>query len=179
MAGRVWRRGSELGFHVERGAGFRGKFAVAVDRGAGKPEPEQEYERFEGDALRGGACVLGRASVGGHSADVADADAVRVVALAVCPGLFEWAARVYGAVQVDDVVVAHVAEALGLVPAADVVGRERAAFGGGGAVDDDFVDGTHDGEFFRSLRNEGVRKGGVEEFQLFRVPFFSLNFDCT
>ena len=114
--------------------------------------------------MRGGASVLGRAAVGGHSADVADADAVRVVALAVSPGLFERAARVYGAVQVDDVVVTHVAEALGLVPAADVVGGERAAFGGGGAVDDDFVDGTHDGEFFRSLRNEGVRKGEWRSF---------------
>lgn len=70
------------------------------------------------------------------------------MSLAVCACLFEWAALLDGAVEADDVVVAHHLEASLLVPAVDVFDGEVFALNGGRAVDDDFVDRSHDKVIF-------------------------------
>ena len=136
-------RGSELVLHLKAGARLGGKFAVAVDGGARETQPQQEHEGFQGNALRGCASVLGLFAVGGQTTDVANADAVRIVPFAVCADLVERSAGEDCAVQPHDVVVSHVAKALGLVPAANVVHGEGASFRRGGAVDNDFVDVSH------------------------------------
>ena len=142
---------AELCAHVEAWARLCGKLVVAVDGGGGVLALEAGDEGAEGGALGRGAGVLGGASVGGEPADVADADGAVVVALAVRACLVEWAAFLHGAVEADHVVVAHVRPALGLVPGADVADAEVEAFGGGGAVEDDFGDFSHFGGRFRSF----------------------------
>ena len=109
---------------------------MSVDFG-GRKFCSQLFEEIEhGLLLLGCASVLWCLVVGGKSTDVADADAVGVVALAVCADKFERTAFVDCAVEVDDVVVADLGEATLTMPAVDVSDGERLAFGCGGAMDD-------------------------------------------
>lgn len=92
------------------------------------------------------ASVLGRLVVGGESTDVADADAVGVVSLAVCADQLYRATFVYRAVEVDDVVIANLGEATLTMPAVDVSDGEGLALRSGGAMDDDSVNLSHKGK---------------------------------
>ena len=127
---------------VETWAGSVGELVVAVDRGYRVFFHKIADELEESEALGFGAGV-GRATVGIEAADIGDADAVGVVALGMCAGLLDRSASVDAAVGVDDIVIADVVPAEALMVAADAL---HGAFGigaGGGAVDDDFGDGSH------------------------------------
>ena len=109
---------------------------MSVDFG-GREFRSQLFEQIEhGLLLLGCASVLGCFVVFGKSTDVADADAVGVMSLAVCADEFERTAFVDCAVEVDDVVVAYLGEATLTMPAVDVSDGEGLAFGCGGAMDD-------------------------------------------
>lgn len=95
-----------------------------------------------------GAGVI-RATVGGEAPDVADADGVGVVALAVGSDHLGRAALLDGPVKPDDVMVANHLEAPVFVPAVDVGSGEVLALGSGGTVDDEFGDLSHRKNFLR------------------------------
>ena len=102
---------------IKRGAGFGGEVSVTAYSGFGELRFEFTKEREERLALLSCACVLGCLAVSGQSADVADTDGRCVVALAVGANLLDGSARVKGAVEVDDVVVADGVEATLTMPA--------------------------------------------------------------
>ena len=82
--------------------------------------------------------------VGGiHTADVAYANGAPVVIGTVCSNLCYRAARVNGAVAVNDVVISYITESPLQVPLPYLFGCDVAPFGRGGTVDDDFSDGSH------------------------------------
>jgi len=93
----------------------------------------------EGGALRLGACV-GRMAVGGEAALVADADAVLVEPLGMCPFLMERTAGMDHAVAGDVEVVADVGKAAGQVVAAAVFQRVGMVAAGGAAMQHNQVD---------------------------------------
>lgn len=74
-------------------------------------------------------------SVGSESADVADADRMEVVSLAVCSGYVFGSPCFDSAIEVDDIVVADLGEATPSVPTVDVGGMEVSTFGCGGTVE--------------------------------------------
>ena len=116
---------------------------MSVDFG-GREFGSQLFEEVkQGLLLRFGASVFRCLVVGGKSADVADADAVGVVSLAVCAYQLYRATFVNSAVEVDDVVVADLGEATLTVPAVDVGDGEGLAFRSGGAMDDDGIYFSH------------------------------------
>lgn len=99
-----------------------------------------------------GAGVL-RAALGAEPPDVADADGVGIVTLAVSSDHFEWATGVDAAVTIDDIVVANHLEAPGLVPAVDVGYGIVLALGSGGTVDDELGDFSHNQNLIFSTQN--------------------------
>ena len=78
-----------------------------------------------------------------HSTDVADADGVGVVALAVRPRLFGGPALLDGTVKEDDIMVATAVPIVFFVPAVNVLDCEMLALLGGAAMDDYFGNFTH------------------------------------
>ena len=83
-------------------------------------------------------------AVGIKATDISDADATGIVSGAVGADLLDMTAGVDAAVGVDDIVIADVAPAEALVVAADALHGAVGIGTGGGAMDDDFGDGTHD-----------------------------------
>lgn len=75
--------------------------------------------------------------------NIADADGVGIVTLAVGSGHFKRTTLFDGSVKPDDIVVANHLEAPGFVPAVDVGSGEVLALGSGGTVEDDFGDLSH------------------------------------
>ena len=108
---------------------------MAVNGSIRKLFPKCLNESPEGIFLCRGAGVL-REVVGGETPDIADADGVGIVALAVSSDHFEWATGVDAAVTIDDVMVANHLETPGFVPAVDVGNGIVLALGSGGTVDD-------------------------------------------
>ena len=93
--------------HLEAGAVSAGKVPMAIDfrfREAGPQHPDKVDHRL---ALRRRAGVAWLAVLV-KPADVADADAASVLALAMGACIAEWLANLDGAVEVDDVVIAAV-----------------------------------------------------------------------
>ena len=82
-------------------------------------------------------------AVGGKAADVADADAARIVASTMRPYLGKGTAQFYTSVEQHHVVVADGIEALRAVPTVDVGGGEGFALASGGAMDYDFINLAH------------------------------------
>ena len=82
-------------------------------------------------------------AVGIKAADIGDADAVCIVAGAVGTDLLDRAARVNAAVGIDDIVIANVVPAEAFVVTADALHGAVGIGAGGGAMDDDFGDGSH------------------------------------
>ena len=99
-------------------------------------------ELEEGETLGFGTGV-GGVAVGIESTDIGDADAVGIVAFGVCAGLLDGSASVDAAVGVDDIMIANVVPAEALMVAADALHGAVGIGSGGGAVDDDFGDGSH------------------------------------
>lgn len=100
-------------------------------------------------------------TLGVEAAHVADAYAVGVVSLAVRALVLELTTFLHMSVQTDDVVVADALEASLLVPAVNLLGTDVHARRRGGAVDDDFIDGSHVIHgfviWFFILDNRGIR----------------------
>ena len=129
--------------NVEAGAGAVGVFVVAVDGGDGVLFHQVLDELKKGEALGFGAGV-GGVTVGIEAADIGDADGVCIVAGAVGADSLDRAASVDAAVGVDDIVIADVVPAKALMVAANALHGAVGIGAGGGAMDDDFGDGTHD-----------------------------------
>lgn len=89
------------------------------------------------------AGVLGRVAIGGQPTDIADTDAVAVVAAAVCTGLFNGTPLFYGAVGGDDIVVTAVLPTFTQMPCPNVRHAEYTALHVGRAVYNDQCDGAH------------------------------------
>ena len=104
-------------------------------------------ELEEGEALGFGAGV-GGVAVGIEAADISDANALGVVTWAMGTDLFDGATREDAAVGVDDIVIADVVPAEALMVAADALHGAVGIGAGGGAMEDDFSDGSH---FFMGL----------------------------
>ena len=128
---------------VEAGAGAVGVFIVSVDGDYGIFFHEVADELEEGEALRLGAGV-GGVAVGIEAADIGNADALDVVAGAMGADLLDGATRMDAAVGIDDVMIANVVPAEAFMVAANALHGAVGIGAGGGAMDDDFGDGTHD-----------------------------------
>ncbi len=127
---------------VETGAGSVGELAMAVDGGDRVLFPQVLHQLEEGETLGFGAGV-GRATVGIEAADIGDADALGVVAMAMCTDLLDGTARMDAAVWVDDVMIADVVPSQAFMVAADALHSADSVGARGGAVDDDFGDCSH------------------------------------
>ena len=119
------------------------KFTMAVDGGMGVHAEEDDKQVEEGTFLLGRASVL-RSEVVVEATHIADADGVLVVPGGVGASLLDGAAEFDGAIKADHEVVADVGPVVAVnVPATDVCGREVLTFLGGGTVDDEFCDISH------------------------------------
>ena len=127
---------------VEARAGFGGVLVVAVDRGDVVFLHQVLHQLEQGETLERGAGVS-RSTVGIKAADISDADAVGVVALGVCARLLDRTASVDAAIGVDDIMIADVVPTEALMVAADAFDGAVGIGSGGGAMDDDFGDGSH------------------------------------
>ena len=127
---------------VETGAGAVGVLVVAVDGGDGMFFHEVADELEKGEALGFGAGV-GGVAVGIEAADIGDADALGVVAGAVCADRLDGTAGVDAAIRVHDIVIADIVPAEALMVAADAFDGAVGIGAGSGAMDDDFGDWAH------------------------------------
>lgn len=138
--------------YIERRASLVSKLVMSVDCRAWELRAEFRYELDECGSLRLGACVLGLLAVSGAAADIADADRVCVVALGVGADFLNRSPTVDGAVEIDNEVIADVAPAVAFdMPLADLLDREMLAFGSGSAMDNDFVNLSHNDYGFIAL----------------------------
>lgn len=124
------------------------QIAVAHGEGCREPAFQLLQQSGEGGFLGRCACVS-RASAVVQSAFVADADAVAVMAEAVCALGRERPAGMYPTVACDVIVVAYVPEVpeTDVVPAA-VLERVRLPAARGAAMDDEQCDTSHASLFF-------------------------------
>jgi hypothetical protein len=119
---------------------------VAVKGGLGEDSLKGFNKGDEGTFLRPVEGV-GRTTPAVETANVADADAVLIVAIGMGSHLVDRAARMEGTVEVDDEMIPNVIESPVKMPAAYFVDGVVAFFSGGCAVDNDIVDFSHDGGF--------------------------------
>lgn len=128
---------------IEAGTGLLGiEVVVTDDQCVRVGFVELDEEGTKAGTLLVIACV-GRLALGIETANVADADGVAVVALAVGANEFLGTTDLYLAIGGDDVVVAAAVPAKGTVVAVDVGASQLGVGGVGGAVDDDECYGTH------------------------------------
>ena len=127
---------------IEAWAGFVGVLVVAVVFGDGILF-HQVTDKLEQDNPLGFGAGVGRTAVVVEAADIGDADAAGVVSGAVGARLLDGAAGVDAAVGVDDIMIADVVPAEALMVAADAFDGAVGIGSGGGAMDDDFGDGSH------------------------------------
>lgn len=128
---------------VERGTRLIGEFPVAVERGMRKSAMQRCQKSFQCCFLFLGARVFRSLAVFGASPDIADADTMAVMPGAVGSDLCDKPPCVEGAVAVDYIVIADVAETSGEVPLSDVGNGEVFAFRCCRTMDDEFRDGAH------------------------------------
>ena len=119
---------------------------MAVDFCMGIVVFELSDKCLQGFFLFGRPRVLGLAKAV-EPADVADADGVGVVPLAVGAAFGYGPSGMDAAVEVDDEMVAYAAEPALAVPLVDVGNGEGLALWRRVAMDDDFRDGPHGGVF--------------------------------
>ena len=117
---------------------------MAVKGGLGEYGLKGFYKGDKGTLLRLIKCV-GRTAPTVETANVADADAVLIVPIGMGSHLFDGAAGMEGAVEVDDEMIAYVLESPFEMPAAYLFDGVVAVFAGGCAVDNDIVDFSHCG----------------------------------
>ena len=117
---------------------------MAVKGGLGVDGLKGLYKGDEGTLLRFIKCV-GRTAPTVETANVADADAVLIVPIGMGSHLFDGAAGMEGAIEVDDEMIAYVLESPFEMPAAYLVDGVVSVFAGGCAVDNDIVDFSHGG----------------------------------
>ncbi len=122
---------------VETWAGSVGELVVAVDGGDGVFFHQVSDELEKGEALGFGA------GVGGVAVGISDANALGVVTWAMGTDLFDGATREDAAVRVDDIMIAYVVPSEALVVATDALHSAGGIGARGGAMDDDFGDGSH------------------------------------
>lgn len=103
------------------------------------------YEFSEGGFLFGGTGVLGVSAGCVAASDIADADAVGVVAFTMGADLTDGTTDVDGAVAIDDIVIADALPTSGTMTAVDVSYGVVHTFRCGTTMNDDVVDGSHDG----------------------------------
>lgn len=136
-------------WHIEAGAGFGGILVVARYAGNGgefgAETLDKEDECF---FLQGVEGVFGLA-LGIKPAYIADAYGAGVTAVGVRSCLFQRAAFVYRPIKVDEEVVRYIGIALTYVPPAHLFNGGGAVFGSGGAVEDNFVNRSHNNRFCR------------------------------
>lgn len=154
---------------VEAGTGTVGVLIVSVDGGNGVFF-HQVADELEKDYTLGLGSGVGGVAVGIKAADIGNADAVDIVAGAVGADLLDGATRMDAAVGIDDVMIANVVPAEAFMVAANALHGAVGIGAGGGAMDDDFSDGSH---FFvglmglmglmggrcRSIRNNRMDRG--------------------
>lgn len=127
---------------IEAGAGFVRKLAVAVNGGLWELAMEDAQQLIQAFILRSGAGVFGLAILV-QAPDIADADAMLVMAGDMCADFLNRTAHLQSAVKCDDKVITDAAEAALFVPGIDIGCGEILALLCGGAMDDDFVDASH------------------------------------
>ena len=130
--------------HIETRALLGGIIVVAVKSGLGEYSLKSFYKGDEGTLLRLIKCV-GRTAPTVETANVADADAVLIVPIGMGSHLFDGAAGMEGAVEVDDEMIAYVLESPFEMPAAYLFDGVVSVFAGGCAVDNDIVNFSHGG----------------------------------
>ena len=140
-----WLHFGILFLGIKAGARFGGELSMAVDRGTREALPQFTDQRQQRCLLGGGAGVLGLA-LAVKPADIADADGMGIVALAVGTGFLEGAALVDRPVEVNNVVVADVRELALQMPLADLLDGNLLPFPRCGAVDNDLIDASHGGQ---------------------------------
>ena len=128
---------------IEAGTGAVGELVVSVDGGDGVFFHQVTDELDEGEALGFGA-VVGGMSIGIKTTDIGDADALDVVTGTMGADLFDGATRMDAAVLIYHIMIADVVPAKAFMVAADALHGAVGIGAGGGAVDDDFGDGSHD-----------------------------------
>ena len=122
-----------------------GQITVAVERGLGELPMQFGEQQSECLLLLGCSRVLGCFAILGTAADIADADAMLVVTIAVGTNLTDRPACMYAAVPVYQVVVADVAPVVRRrgMPTAHVLNCEVTAFGCGCAMANNAVNSSH------------------------------------
>ena len=140
---------------VEAGAGAVGVFIVAVNRGDWVLFHQVLDELEKGEPLRLGAGV-GGVAVGIKAANIGDSDALEVVAGAVGADLLDRTASVDAAIGIYHIMIADVAPAEALVVAAYALHVAVGLGAGGGAMDDDFGDGSHGFLFMGLMGCNGI-----------------------
>ena len=116
---------------------------MAAEAAAGIVAQQQHYEHPQGVFLKIGAGI-GWMSVRIESAFVADAQTVGVVAADMRTGLCHGTERLYIAVPADVIVITCAGEAPAQVVCRQVVLRIAAVAAGGGTMDDDKIDESHE-----------------------------------
>jgi len=127
---------------VEAGTGTVGVLIVSVDGGNGVFFHQVLDKLEENKTLRLGSGVGGMA-VGIMATDIGNADALDVVAGAMGADLLDGATRMDAAVGIDDVMIANVVPAEAFMVAANTLHGAVGIGTGGGAIEDDFSDGSH------------------------------------
>ena len=131
------------GFHFPVSVQVGTEVAVTAEAAAGIIAQQQHYEHPQGVFLKIGAGI-GRMSVRIESAFVADAQTVGVVAADMRTGLCHGTKRLYIAVPADVIVITCAGEAPAQVVCRQVVLRIAAVAAGGGTMDDDKIDESHE-----------------------------------
>ena len=127
---------------IKAGAGFGGVLVVAVDGGDVVLLHQVLHQLEQSKTLERGAGV-GRATVSIEAADIGNADALDVVAWAMGADLLDGATRMDAAVGIDDIVIANVVPTEAFMVAANALHGAVGIGTGGGAMEDDFCDGSH------------------------------------
>ena len=117
---------------------------MAVKGGLGEYGLKGFYKGDEGTLLRLVEGV-GRTAPTVETANVEDADAVLIVPIGMGSHLFDGAAGMEGAVEVDDEMIANILKPPLEMPTAYLVDGVVSVFAGGCAVDNDIVDFSHGG----------------------------------
>jgi hypothetical protein len=151
---------------IEAWAGFVGVLVVAVVFGDGILF-HQVTDKLEQDNPLGFGAGVGRTAVVVEAADIGDADAAGVVSGAVGARLLDGAAGVDAAVGVDDIMIADVVPAEAAMVSSYALHGTFGIGAGGGAMEDDFGDGSH---FFMGLVGLMGFMGGVGVLRRLKPP---------
>ena len=141
---------SKFSTHIKTRASLWSKFVMAVDFCIGIVVFELSDKCLQGFFLLGCPRVFGLAEAV-EAADIADADGVGIVSLAVSAAFGYGPTCMDVAIEVNHEVIANASEPALAVPTVDVGNGEGLAFRRCAAMNDDFGDGSHNGLTFGQL----------------------------